>query len=101
MTKKATGNRYVGFFKTILSPFRSKWKLVNEIEMQVFYIGLQDKKIDDLNNRLEAYKDAIISRIQVGRDASRNRYPDDHTKERKEKGLNEATRTSIISSSVM
>ena len=47
--------------KGIAGLLTARWKLQSQNEFLKFKLRLKDEEIDDLNNRLEAYKDAIAA----------------------------------------
>ena len=53
--------KYIGIVGSIKSFFLSKWILQNKLERVEFCLSLRNEEISDLNNRLEAYKDALAA----------------------------------------
>ncbi len=58
MNKK---KRHFGLIKGIAALLTPRWKLQSKNELLKFRLQLKDEEISDLNNRLEAYKDAIAA----------------------------------------
>ena len=58
MNKK---QRHIGLIKGIAALLTPQWKLQSKNELLKFRLQLKDEEISDLNNRLEAYKDAIAA----------------------------------------
>jgi len=55
MSKQQRG----GIIRRCVALLRSKWKLQDEVRELRLRLELRGIEIDDLNNRLEAYKDAL------------------------------------------
>ena len=58
MNKK---QRHIGLIKGISGLLTPRWKLQSKNEFLKFKLQLKDEEISDLNNRLEAYKDAVAA----------------------------------------
>lgn len=59
--QKKKKQHYIGIFKAVKCFFLSRWRLENEVAMLCFQLQLKNMEIEDLNNRLEAYKDSLAA----------------------------------------